>query len=60
MKTGDKVTPPDDETTTPPVKVIVTDGKISLKKIDGATKDALEGAKFELRKDSKSRKSKRC
>ncbi|HDR3523589.1 SpaH/EbpB family LPXTG-anchored major pilin [Bacillus pacificus] len=52
-ETGDKVTPPDDETTTPPVKVIVTDGKISLKKIDGATKDALEGAKFELRKDSK-------
>lgn len=30
-ETGDKVTPPDDETTTPPVKVIVTDGKISLK-----------------------------
>ncbi|EJQ00937.1 SpaH/EbpB family LPXTG-anchored major pilin [Bacillus paranthracis] len=52
-ETGDKVTPPDDETTTPPVKVIVTDGKISLKKIDGATKDALEGAKFELRKDGK-------
>lgn len=52
-ETGDKVTPPDDETTTPPVKVIVTDGKISLEKIDGATKDALEGAKFELRKDGK-------
>ncbi|KXY84796.1 MULTISPECIES: SpaH/EbpB family LPXTG-anchored major pilin [Bacillus cereus group] len=52
-KTGDEVTPPDDETTTPPVTVIVTDGKISLKKIDGATKDALEGAKFELRKDGK-------
>ncbi|BCB40284.1 adhesin [Bacillus cereus] len=52
-ETGDEVTPPDDETTTPPVTVIVTDGKISLKKIDGATKDALEGAKFELRKDGK-------
>ncbi|CAM4033768.1 MULTISPECIES: SpaH/EbpB family LPXTG-anchored major pilin [Bacillus cereus group] len=52
-ETGDEVTPPDEETTTPPVTVIVTDGKISLKKIDGDTKEALKGAKFELRKDGK-------
>ncbi|HHT7188692.1 TPA: SpaH/EbpB family LPXTG-anchored major pilin [Bacillus cereus] len=50
-ETGDEVTPP--ETTTPPVTVVVTDGNISLKKIDGDTKEALEGAKFELQKDGK-------
>ena len=48
-ETGDKVTPePDDKTTTPPVTVVVTSGGITLKKIDGETKEALQGAKFKL------------
>jgi fimbrial isopeptide formation D2 family protein/LPXTG-motif cell wall-anchored protein len=53
-ETGDNVTPePEDETTTPPVTVVVTTGKISLKKVDGENQKALQGAKFELRKDGK-------
>ncbi|MDM5373026.1 SpaH/EbpB family LPXTG-anchored major pilin [Bacillus bombysepticus] len=48
-ETGDKVTPePEDKTTTPPVTVVVTAGKISLKKIDGESKEVLKGAKFKL------------